>query len=144
MDFLKKLFSTPEDESAVDYYREGVELLAMGRYHEALTSFRLALKGQPNDEAVLQQIAISYTRIGMTEEAAKTYRGVLERNPHAVGAHYGLAYLLLRDGRSAEAMKHLRRFLEEPPKEPEAERHVEHARTTLARLEDTALEDARP
>jgi hypothetical protein len=44
---------------------------------------------------VLQQIAITHTRIGMTDEAAKTYRQVLERDANAAGAHYGLAFLLL-------------------------------------------------
>ena len=66
--------------------------------HEALTSFRLALRESPNDTDVLQQIAVTYTRIGMTDEAMKTYRRVLELKPHAAGAHYGLAFLLLQAG----------------------------------------------
>lgn len=142
MDFLKKLFSASEDDEAVDYYREGVELLGAGRYHEALTSFRLALRESPRDPAVLQQIAISHTRIGMTDEAMKTYRQVLEQAPDAAGAHYGLAFLLLREGRGAEAAPHLRKFLESPPDGAEASRHVEHARATLARLDEEPMEDA--
>ncbi|MFW6331390.1 MAG: tetratricopeptide repeat protein, partial [Gemmatimonadota bacterium] len=108
MDFLKKLFNPPADD-AVDYYREGVELLGAGRYHEALTSFRLALRESPGDAAVLQQIAIAHTRIGMTDEAVKVYRQVLDRDRTAMGAHYGLAFLLLREGRREEAVEHLRR-----------------------------------
>lgn len=144
MDFLKKLFNASEGQEAVDYYREGLELLRAGRYHEALTSFRLALREQPRDVAILQQMAITYTRIGMTDEAAKTYRMVLEREPAAVGAHYGLAFLLLTDGHPQEAIEHLRRFLESPPDQPEAQRHVEHARATLARLEEDRLENVGP
>ncbi|MEJ2502014.1 MAG: tetratricopeptide repeat protein [Gemmatimonadota bacterium] len=140
MDFLKKLFSGSDDAASVDYYREGLELLRGGRYHEALTSFRLALRDSPGDVAILQQIAISHTRIGMTDEAARTYRTVLERDPTAVGAHYGLAFLLLRDGRSEEAADHLRRFLASPPSEEGAESHIEHARATLARLEEKPVE----
>ena len=136
MDFLKKLFSTPEEESVVDYYREGVELLRAGRYHEALTSFRLALREVPGDVAIMQQIAIAHTRIGMTDEAIRTYNAVLARDGEAVGAHYGLAFLLLREGRHQEAMKHLRLFLEAAPDREEAQRHVEHARATLDRLEE--------
>lgn len=133
MDFLKKLFG-PEDEDRVDYYREGLDLLGVGRYHEALTSFRLALREHPRDAAILQQIAITYTRIGMTDEAAKTYRTVLEGDPNASGAHYGLAFLLLREGRTQDGAEHLRRFLDRPPQQPEAQRHVDHARSTLAEL----------
>jgi Flp pilus assembly protein TadD len=140
MNFIRKLFGSEDESATVDYYREGTELLRAGRYHEALTSFRLALRERPNDVAVLQQIAITYTRIGMTDEAVKTYRTVLEREPTAVGAHYGLAFLHLTEGRSAEATEHLRRFLDSPPTEQEAAQHVDHARATLARLEEEAVE----
>jgi Flp pilus assembly protein TadD len=141
MDFLKKLFSTNEEASGVDYYREGTDLLNAGRYHEAVTSFRLALRERPKDVATLQQIAIAYTRIGMTDEAMKTYRTVLERDAGAAGAHYGLAFLHLTAGRSTEAAEHLRRFLDTPPSQAEAAQHVEHARATLARIEDDAAEE---
>ena len=135
MDFLKKLFGGAEEPDRVDYYREGLDLLGVGRYHEALTSFRLALRDEPGDVAILQQIAITYTRIGMTEEASRTYRSVLERDDEASGAHYGLAFLLLREGRRDDAADHLRRFLEYAPDAPEAQRHVDHARATLMELE---------
>ena len=141
MDFLKKLFQSPADEPDVDYYREGVELLRAGRYHEALTSFRLAQRAAPRDEAIQQQIAITYTRIGMTDEAMKTYQGVLDRDPSAVGAHYGLAFLKLKEGDVDAAAGHLRQFLASPPDRAEATKHVEHARQTLAQLEEGSLEN---
>jgi Flp pilus assembly protein TadD len=144
MDFLKKLFQMRRAGDEVDYYREGVELLKAGRYHEALTSFRLAQRGRPEDLAVQQQIAIAYTRIGMTDEAMKTYRSVLAEDPSATGAHYGLAFLELQEGRTGQAAEHLREFLASPPEQAEAARHVEHARSTLARLEEERLENVGP
>jgi Flp pilus assembly protein TadD len=132
MGIWKKLFGNDSDK--VDYYREGVELLNVGKYHEALTSFRLALRDSPNDVAVMQQIAIAYTRIGMTDEAVKTYRTVLSTRPGSPGAHYGLAFLLLRQGRPDEAERHLDAFLLDPPDGAEAQRHVDHARETLGEL----------
>lgn len=134
MAWWKKLFGGTDDSERVDYYDEGLDLLSEGKYHEALTSFRLALKESPGDPVVLQQIAIAYTRIGMTDEAAKTYRHVLQKEPSASGAHYGLAFLLLRAGQPREAVPHLKAFLAEPPSGPEAEQHVSHARATLADL----------
>jgi Flp pilus assembly protein TadD len=133
MTWIKKIFKSA-DQDRVDYYAEGLALLKVGRFHEALTSLRLALRDAPGDAAVLQQIAITYTRIGMTDEAAKTYRSVLTRDPAAVGAHYGLAFLMIREGRHAEAVDHLEAFLASPPGGPEAEQHISHARTTLAEL----------
>lgn len=134
MSWWKELFTGSPDERRVDYYQEGMELLADSKFHEALTSFRLALKDAPGDPVVLQQIAIAYTRIGMTEEAAKTYRHVLKNEPDSPGAHYGLAFLYLRGGQHEEAIRHLRAFLSNAPSEESAREHVEHARSTLASL----------
>ena len=82
-----KLFWDFGPSDRVAYYDEGLALIAEDKTHEALTSFRLALKASPGDGVVLQQIAMAYTRIGMTEEAEKTYRHVLQKDPQAAGAH---------------------------------------------------------
>lgn len=141
MTFWKKLFGG-DDPGRVDYYREGVALLQDGKFHEALTSFRLALKESPGDPVVLQQIAICYTRIGMTDEAAKTYKHVLQKNPSASGAHYGLAFILLRAGEVEEGVEHLEAFLANPPEGGDAEEHIHHARSTLAELRGQSHESA--
>ena len=134
MAWWKQLFGG-DDSARVDYYEEGLDLLSDGKFHEALTSFRLALKESPGDPVVLQQIAIAYTRIGMTDEAAKTYRHVLQKDPGSAGAHYGLAFILLRSGEEDEAVRHLQAFLENAPESGAAAEHVSHARTTLAEME---------
>jgi predicted Zn-dependent protease len=134
MSVWKKIFGGADEEGQVDYYDEGMELLSEGKFHDALTSLRLALKEQPGDPVVLQQIAIAYTRIGMTDEAAKTYRHVLQKEPTASGAHYGLAFLLIRSGQMKEAIPHLKAFLANPPEGTAAGQHVAHAEATLAQL----------
>jgi predicted Zn-dependent protease len=141
MSFFKRFFGGDDEEGRVDYYDEGMELLAEGKFHEALTSLRLALKDQPGDPVVLQQIAIAYTRIGMTDEAAKTYRHVLQKDPEASGAHYGLAFLLIRSGQMKEAVPHLQAFLARPPSGTAASQHIAHAEATLAQLTGQAHDD---
>ena len=138
MTWWKKLVGSSEELERIDYYEEGTNLLDDRRYHEALTSFRLALKEAPGDPLVLQQIAIAYSRIGMSDEAAKTYRHVLQKDPDAVGAHYGLAFLLLRAGQSSEAIPHLEAFLQNAPTGASAQPHVDHARETLTELRAVA------
>src|SRR5688572_2542988 len=144
MSWLTNLIGGRSDsrEREPDYYEEGAALLMEEKYHEALTSFRLALRESPNDTDVLQQIAVAYTRIGMTDEAVKTYRRVLELKPHASGAHYGLAFLLLQQGNIDETVAHLRTFLARPPMAPNAQRHVSHAKKTLADLTGEGEADA--
>jgi len=142
MAFWNKILGN-DDAQPVDYYQEGLELLGAGKFHEALTSFRLALKESPGDAIVLQQIAICYTRIGMVDEAAKTYRHVLQKDPSSAGAHYGLAFILLRGDDAAEAIPHLEAFLSNAPDDDEAGAHVEHARWTLAQLRERGHEARR-
>ena len=135
MSWWKNLVSGRSDSPLnTDYYREGADLLREEKFHEALTSFRLALRENPNDTDVLQQIAVTYTHIGMTDEAIRTYRRVLEIRPQAAGAHYGLAFLLLQRGSADEGVAHLRAFLAHPPRFAEATRHVAHAKATLVEL----------
>ncbi|MSR21991.1 MAG: tetratricopeptide repeat protein [Gemmatimonadetes bacterium] len=138
MAWWKKLLGRGYESERVNYYDEGLALMREGRFHDALTSFRLALKESQGDTVVLQQIAIAYTRIGMTVEATKTYRHVLQKDPGAAGAHYGLAYLLLRKGEEGEAVEHLQAFLSNPPTGPEAGEHIGHARSTLLQIQGEA------
>jgi tetratricopeptide (TPR) repeat protein len=117
-----------------DYYAEGMELASQERFHEALTSFRLSLRECPTDVATLEQMAIVYTRMGVTDEAVKMYQRALEKDPTSAGAHYGIAFLLLNKGSGDEAVAHLERFLETGGGLAGTGRHVEHARQTLDEL----------
>ncbi len=131
MTWWKKLVGAPDGFEKVDYYAEGLTLMDQGKFHEALTSFRLALKEASGNPAVLQQIAISYSRIGMIDEAAKTYRHVLQKDPEALGAHYGLGFLLVRAGREEEAAAHLEAFLNQSTSGEGTRDFVSHAEATL-------------
>ena len=133
----------PSREAKPDYYEEGVHLARQERFHDALTSFRLALKERPDDVASIEQMAVVYTRIGLPEEAMKTYRRALELRPGSASAHYGLAFIMLTRGDREEAAGHLELFLEaDKPGGEEVEQRVEHARSTLERLRAEGFEEA--
>ena len=118
----------------VDYLSEAIALERQGDLDAALTSYRLALREQPNDAKILQNIAIAYSRTGRLEDAIRSYRRALEVAPEQVGAHYGLAFLLLKRGDRAGAMSHLDAFLAQPATDAEMERWVRHAQQTLTAL----------
>lgn len=138
MSWWTRLVGGPSDSDVkpqrLDYLTEALALERQGDYDAALTSYRLALRDQPNDHRVLQNMAIAFTKTGRVEEAVRCYRRALEIKPSLSGAHYGLAYLLLKRGDTDEAARHLEAFLEQPPKSAEAERWVRHARQTLQRI----------
>lgn len=128
----------------VDYLKEAIALERTGDFDAALTSYRLALREQPNDPRILQNIAIAYSRTGRLEEAIRSYRRALDVAPTLSGAHYGLAFLLLKRGDRAGAIKHLDAFLAQAPGDPEAQRWVQHAEQTLAALRSGADVTANP
>jgi tetratricopeptide (TPR) repeat protein len=127
-----------KDEGTPDYYAEGLALAGQERFHEALTSFRLALRERPADVASLEQMAVVYTRMGMTDEALKVYTRALEKEPESAGAHYGLGFLYLKRGQEDLAAEHLQAFLNYGADVPESAQHVRHARNTLDSLQTPA------
>ena len=137
--------SRQRDPGKPDYYQEGLDLAGQERFHEALTSLRLALRERPGDVATLEQMAVVYTRMGMTDEAIKMYQRALEKKPRSAGAHYGIAFLYLNRGRTTETVFHLEEFLRVGEAIPESDRHIEHARATLTELragaDEATIED---
>ncbi len=121
----------------VDYLGEALALERQGDYDAALTSYRLALRDQPNNFRALQNMAIAFSKTGQQDEAIRAYKRALEIQPTLSGSHYGLAFLLLKRGSVADAAYHLDAFLMDPPTGPDAERWIEHARTTLNQLNAT-------
>lgn len=138
MNFWRRLFGGRSDSlkpQRLDYLNEALALERQGDYEAALTSYRLALRDNPNDLRVLQYMAIAFTKTGRPDEAIRHYRRALAIDEGLVGAHYGLAFLLKGRGEGAEAVQHLREFLSHPPKGSDAERWIRHAEAALRELE---------
>jgi Flp pilus assembly protein TadD len=134
----------PPKPQRLDYLSEALALERQGDYDAALTSYRLALRDQPNDQRILQNMAIAYSKTGRMDEAMRCYRRALELDPQLSGAHYGLAFLLLRRGDTEGAERHLTAFLANPPRGPEADRWVRHAQQTLEQLRRDAPAEPDP
>ncbi|MGH7590353.1 MAG: tetratricopeptide repeat protein [Gemmatimonadales bacterium] len=139
MDLFRRLFGrdsadTPRPQR-LDYLNEALALERQGDYEAALTSYRLALRDNPTDTRILQNMAIAFTKTDRPEEALRQYRRALDVDPSLTGAHYGMGFLLLRRGDVAGAAEHLREFLSRPPRGADADRWVKHAESTLRELD---------
>ncbi|MDQ6718230.1 MAG: tetratricopeptide repeat protein [Gemmatimonadota bacterium] len=133
--------SQPGRSGKLDYLSEGLALEKQGDYDAALTSYRLALREQPNNVRVLENMAIASSRLGQADDAIRSYKRALSIEPKLSGAHYGLAYLLLKRGEISDAAYHLEAFLMDAPTGPESERWVAHAKKTLDELHTPAQSD---
>ncbi len=141
MSLWHRLFGTKPAKSLrpqrLDYLNEALALERQGDFKAALTSYRLALRDNPNDHRILQNMAIAFTKTGQVDEAIRHYRKALEQDGDLVGAHYGVAFLLRKRGDDDTAARHLRVFLAQPPKGPDAERWIRHAENTLRDIEES-------
>ena len=88
MSFWRRLFGSkriPCSPQRLDYLNEALALERQGDFEAALTSYRLALRDNPNDARILQNMAIAFTKTGQPEEAIRHYRRALELDPTLVG-----------------------------------------------------------
>ena len=134
MGFWRRLFGGFTDDlkpQRLDYLNEALALERQGDFDAALTSYRLALRDQPDDARILQNMAIAYSKTNRQDEAIRHYHRALEIDRALPGAHYGLAFLLLKRGDPDGAAQHLKAFLAQPPKGPDAQKWIEHATAAL-------------
>ena len=115
----------------LDYLNEALALERQGDFDAALTSYRLALRDDPTDIRVLQNIAIAFSKADQYDEAIRYYRKALDIDSTLMGAHYGLAFLLIKRGETDAAAIHLQAFLNNPPRDAEAQKWIDHAQHAL-------------
>jgi len=124
-----------------DYLGEALALEKQGDFDAALTSYKLALREQPNNVRVLENMAIAYSKTGALDDAIRSYKRALSIEPALSGAHYGLAFLLIKRGEISDAAYHLEAFLMDAPAGAASARWIEHARKTLDQLHTPAQSD---
>ena len=118
----------------LDYLNEALALERQGDFDAALTSYRLALRDDPADIRVLQNIAIAFSKADQYDEAIRCYRKALDIDSTLMGAHYGLAFLLIKRGETEAASIHLQAFLNNPPRDSEAQKWIDHAQHALQEI----------
>jgi tetratricopeptide (TPR) repeat protein len=96
--------------------------LSLGEYSDARSSFRRALRAQPDLEEARLGIGIAYMEQERWDSAARTFEEWQELNPRAVGAWTGLASAHYGAGRLVEAEKAARVALEIEPNDMQAHR----------------------
>ncbi len=82
MSIWRRLFGSGKSAALrpqrLDYLNEAMALERQGDFEAALTSYRLALRDNPNDPRILQSMAIAFTKTGQPEEAIRYYRRALQ------------------------------------------------------------------
>jgi Flp pilus assembly protein TadD len=94
-----------EEERWLDLTRE---LMAAGRYEDALNAVKQGLASNPGSYALRLRLGAVYLRSGRYSEAEEVFRDLIAHGQPLATTYVGLAQVLLRTGRAAEAVNELR------------------------------------
>jgi len=107
------LFSViAEEEELSDFERfisQGNNLYSQGSFIQALLQYQQALKINPDNPKIINNVGVCYHRAGMTELAIKYYRQALKMDANLVNTHDNLALALHKNGNFDEALVEYRR-----------------------------------
>jgi tetratricopeptide (TPR) repeat protein len=134
------LNANPRDRAAV--HSLGIIRLQQGKFSEAESLFRRAVKLQRKSADAYHHLAIALTGLGRLDEAIAHYRKALALRPHDAGAHNNLGYVLQKLDRHDEASRHCRKALAINPEYPEALNNLGNALQSLEQTE-AAIEEYR-
>ncbi len=82
------------------------------KHHDAASSFRAALRLDPEYLPARLKLGESLQEAGDSEAAREIFEAILTRHPEAAAAHYGLGRYFANRGESAPATDHLRKACE--------------------------------
>ncbi|HET7698394.1 MAG TPA: tetratricopeptide repeat protein [Vicinamibacterales bacterium] len=98
---------------------QGLALLQLKRYDEAIASYKEAIAATPDDTSVQFQFGAALDRAGRRPEAQKVFRDLIARHPDHANALNYLGYMLAEQGTSLdEAVSLIQRALALDPGNP--------------------------
>ena len=83
-----------------------------------------ALDDNPDDEAILAKLALSYQNIGENEKALETFKKTFELNPELTALKFDYANLLGNMDKNDEAIEQYKAYLTAYPDDPDAYRNL--------------------
>lgn len=118
----------------------GDVLLSLGRFDEAIRSFREVVAADPNHDVAYGKLGLALSQAGRFEEAAVALERAAERRPDDPDTQVNLGASLLQGGRVTDAVPVLERAVELRPSHPESRFNLAQAYTRVGRPADAVRE----
>jgi tetratricopeptide (TPR) repeat protein len=125
--------TTDPSKKARNHFEKGVALSSEGRYDEALSALKKAVRAYPDYGDAYYNMGVVYHALGSEEDAAKAYERAIDINPRDAGAHNNLGNIFIRQTRLSEAIRELEEAVRINP-EYERARHNLALAYYLARM----------
>lgn len=99
--------SVEPSEEARQYHEQGVFLSREGRFEEALSAFKKAVRRYPEYGKAYYNMGIIYHELGQDDKGIEAYGKAIEINPRDAAAHMNLGNIFLRQGQLSAAIMEL-------------------------------------
>jgi len=117
-EYINSLMIRSDDWSS--YYNMGNYFLRAGYPKQALASYNVAAKRDPQTPIPLVNMSMAYASLADLQNAEKSLRKALKLDPHNAAAHLNLGLLLAEQKKIKEAEEHLRLAYKYDPQMAEA------------------------
>ena len=114
----------------------GQALFLAGRIQDSVTSYREALRLQPNYPETHYNLGVSLAQLGDLPAAIAHYESALRLQPEYPAAHNNFANTLMKSGREPEALRHYEEALRLDPQFGEAHGNLGNALLQTGRTAD--------
>lgn len=95
--------SEEEIKSANEYISDGIRYTEQQKYDRAISSFKKAIKADPNSALAHYTLGGIYTFKDLNEKAIQEYKKAIEIDPGYPDPHYSLGFVYEKLGKEKEA-----------------------------------------
>ena len=103
-----------------DFANYGMALYDTKQFQASAEMLEKALDDNPDDEAILAKLALSYQNIGENEKALETFKKTFELNPNLTALKFDYANLLGNMDKNDEAIEQYKAYLTAYPDDADA------------------------
>jgi Flp pilus assembly protein TadD len=108
--------SSSNTSTAYDYLAKAY--LKLGKTHEAIRTYRTAIKGYPTTDNFHLSLGDIYFKNGQVPEALSEYEKAVRLNPASADNRYSLGQAYLKSGRLSEAQEQFKKVTQSAPASP--------------------------
>ncbi|HVN80142.1 MAG TPA: tetratricopeptide repeat protein [Terriglobia bacterium] len=130
------LYAQPEDLTSKVH--RGKDLMAAGRFEEAIPIYRDVVQALPNNSGPVLNLGLALHMAGHEQEAVTQFQSVLKLDPGNLPARLFLGAAYLRLKASAEAVEPLRTVVRAQPDNREARLYLGQALLSLDRFQEAS------
>jgi tetratricopeptide (TPR) repeat protein len=117
-EYLAFIMARPDQWTS--YYNMGNYQLTLGKFKEAVASYKTALKLEPGATLAMVNASIAYARMGENEKAERSLKQALKNAPDSAAANFNMGLLKAENNEPKQAEVYLKKAIKADPQMAQA------------------------